>query len=367
MDKTKLTHKQREIMTRLAAVNVSDGSVNKDAVAEVLAPLLRALNLPALPIKWARDGLEAHALAAQTAETSAKQYLKLHAAGAFDELFERDSGPWKDVRDEAKTAAHGGALESLKTFMHGSPVLCSIPWRLYHGGLTGDRGRRTDPQQSPVWQASGDALEYAARACAECAWAHEFYEYYDMAEPGFRSYEIDDFVEEWFPFVDAYEAGLWLFWITEIEVIALARPILHLKDGELHSERGPAVHWPDGEEEYFVLNGAHVPREIVETPASELDPRLILRERNTEVRREIVRKIGIERVCDALGAECIDRAGNYELLLLDLQDGRHRPFLKMKNPSIGVYHIEGVAPECRTVAEALAWRNQSDVPPAMLT
>jgi hypothetical protein len=92
-----------------------------------------------------------------------------------------------------------------------------------------------------------------------------------------------------------------------------------------------------------------------------------LKERNVQVRREIVRKIGIERVCEALEAECLDRQGNYELLLLDLQDGRTRPFLKMKNPSIGVYHIEGVAPECRTVAEALAWRNQSDVPPTVLT
>jgi hypothetical protein len=39
----------------------------------------------------------------------------------------------------------------------------------------------------------------------------------------------------------------------------------------------------------------------------------------------------------------------------------------MKNPSVGVYHIEGVSPECQTVAEALAWRNQSDVPPSVLT
>jgi hypothetical protein len=94
---------------------------------------------------------------------------------------------------------------------------------------------------------------------------------------------------------------------------------------------------------------------------------MLLSELNTEVRREIVRKVGIERVCETLNAECIDRAGNYELLLLDLQDGRRRPFLKMKNPSVGVYHIEGVDPRCRTVAEALAWRNQSDVPPSVIT
>ena len=150
-------------------------------------------------------------------------------------------------------------------------------------------------------------------------------------------------------------------------MIALARPIVQVRGRQLHSDYGPAVRWPEGEEEYFMLNDVQVPREIVETPASELDPRLMLHERNAEVRREIVRKIGIERVCEGLDAKCIDSQGDYELLLLDLQDGRHRPYLKMKNPSIGVYHIEGVFPGCETVAEALAWRNQSDLPPSVLT
>jgi hypothetical protein len=175
------------------------------------------------------------------------------------------------------------------------------------------------------------------------------------------------FEEIWLPFVAAYEAGLWLCWISTSEIIALSRPKLRWAFGQLHSDDGPAVSWPGGEEQYFFLNGVHVPRELVESPANEIDPRILLSERNTEVRREIVRKVGIERVCAALNAQCVDRAGNYELLLLDLQDGRMRPFLKMKNPSVGVYHIEGVAPHCLTVAEALAWRNQSDVPPSALT
>jgi hypothetical protein len=54
-------------------------------------------------------------------------------------------------------------------------------------------------------------------------------------------------------------------------------------------------------------------------------------------------------------------------LLLNLGDGRNRPYLKMINPSIGTYHIEGVHPECKTVKEALIWRNQSEETPAVLT
>ncbi len=45
------------------------------------------------------------------------------------------------------------------------------------------------------------------------------------------------------------------------------------------------------------------------------------------------------------------------MLVLDLGDGRTRPYLKMLNPSIGVWHVEGVAPAVRTVQEALNFRN----------
>jgi len=63
----------------------------------------------------------------------------------------------------------------------------------------------------------------------------------------------------------------------------------------------------------------------------------------------------------------IDRKGDYELLLLDLGDGRRRPYLKMRNPSLGVYHIEGVHPDCSTVVEALRWRNGSDLEPELIS
>jgi hypothetical protein len=43
------------------------------------------------------------------------------------------------------------------------------------------------------------------------------------------------------------------------------------------------------------LNGVKVPKEIVMTPASELNPKLILTEKNVQVRREILRKIGLSR------------------------------------------------------------------------
>ena len=163
----------------------------------------------------------------------------------------------------------------------------------------------------------------------------------------------------------AKNAGWWLP-CENICFISERHNICNLKDGRIHCEDGPAIAYPDGFEIY-ALNGVRVPKEVVMTPAEELDPRILLKKKNAEVRREIVRKIGIERVCQRLGAQVLDKKGDYELLNLDLGDGRRRPYLKMKNPSIGVFHLEGVPPDIDTVEKALRWRNQTDEEPIILT
>jgi len=80
----------------------------------------------------------------------------------------------------------------------------------------------------------------------------------------------------------------------------------------------------------------------------------------------MVRKIGIDRICYKLGT-AIDKQGDYELLLIDIGDERKRPYLKMLNPSIGTWHVEGVHPHCKTVEQALNWRNQTEEKPEVLT
>jgi hypothetical protein len=347
---------QTEIWQRLSAVDLTSSAVSHDVIEPVLTEFVNALGLSARPIKWAKDGDDAQTLAFHAEASSTKEEVKNALDRVFNGKAERfGEGVWSGARDHARAAGHGRQLEVAASVVCRHGVLLSIPWRRYNQRLTGDRGWRTTPERT--WQAASDALEYAARAFAECKWAPK--RGHKERRP---SYE-----QLWLPFVDAYEAGLWRFWIAPSEVIALARPVFRLHGEQLHSDDGPALSWQEGNDQHFFLNDVHVPKELVLTPARELDPRLILRERNVGVRREIVRKIGIERICQVLGAQTLDSQGDYELLLLDLQDGRRRPFLKMKNPSVGIYHIEGVAPECHTVAEALAWRNQADVPPSVLT
>ena len=141
---------------------------------------------------------------------------------------------------------------------------------------------------------------------------------------------------------------------------------LQFKNDRLHNEKGMSVEFSDGWG-WYNLNGVVVSEELVMTPAKKLDVKLILHEKNAEVRREIVRKIGIERVCKELNAKCIDEHNGYELLMLDIGDNRKRPYLKMQNPSIGTWHIEGVPTGITTVRQALTWRNQNENKPIILT
>lgn len=148
--------------------------------------------------------------------------------------------------------------------------------------------------------------------------------------------------------------------------VSLRPAEVHWQGHLLHNENGPAVRYRDGFA-IWSLNGVTVSREIVETPPTEIDASLIYRERNVEVRREIVRKIGMEQLCLKLKARCLDREANYELLYLNAGDNRFWPYLKMTNPSTGAYHVEGVAPGIKTVREALAWRNGTAEKPVVLT
>lgn len=163
-----------------------------------------------------------------------------------------------------------------------------------------------------------------------------------------------------------------LFMIMPINsnIILVERPQISVNDrGLLHNESGPAIYFPKLKTGVYCTNGVKVTKDLVMKPAEELKADLILKTRNADVRREAVRKIGIERVLKDLGAKVIDKTedGVYELVNLDLGDNRWRPYLKMKNPSIDAWHIEGVGPNTRTVAQALQYRNGVDTPPQILT
>jgi hypothetical protein len=136
--------------------------------------------------------------------------------------------------------------------------------------------------------------------------------------------------------------------------------------GILHKDGGMAIKYPD-EWGIWCLNGVIVPQHIAESKDSDFKPEWFTKETNLEVRREVIRKFGVERVMEHLNAKVVDKDGDYELLELNLGGDITARALKMVNPSIGTYHIEFVTPQCDTVAKALAFRNGSDLTPDILT
>jgi len=143
--------------------------------------------------------------------------------------------------------------------------------------------------------------------------------------------------------------------------------------GQLHKDGGMALRYADGYGLYR-LNGVEVSEHIAVTPADQLDPKLIISEKNVEVRREILRKIGTERAVNALSTKTLhadtiligegtpfEREERYELLSINLGGGLETPALKMSNPSVNATHIEFVGRDCKTVQDALAFRMQQVV------
>ena len=55
-----------------------------------------------------------------------------------------------------------------------------------------------------------------------------------------------------FPMTEAFEAGLFLYWVRPREVVCVFQPALHVVDGELYRENGPAVEWASGERYWFL-------------------------------------------------------------------------------------------------------------------
>lgn len=177
---------------------------------------------------------------------------------------------------------------------------------------------------------------------------------------------LKEAIEKLFSWYKIGQPVQWLFAYAKTCFVSLRPSKMYWQNRRLHNDGGPAILYRDGAA-FYALHGVKVSRDIAETPAVELDARLIYKEKNAEVRREIVRKIGLERLCLNLNARCLDKQGDYELLLLKTGAKRSRPYLKMINPSTGNYHIEGVTPGITTVQEALAWRNGTKDIPVVLT
>ena len=139
--------------------------------------------------------------------------------------------------------------------------------------------------------------------------------------------------------------------------------------GRAHCATGPSHRWRDGFEIYH-LNGIRVPKWLVMTDAGKIDPMLALNEKNVDVQREIIRKIGAERMLKAVGAKTVDtfvdchtKGGNvYELKEL-LVGQISRKYLYYEHASVpGYWYAQAVPPNTKRAIHARAWILGMDSP-----
>ena len=132
----------------------------------------------------------------------------------------------------------------------------------------------------------------------------------------------------------------------------------------LHNEKSYAFK-KGGKASYYYFRGRDCPEWVVTCKAKDMEKRKTAFFRlNVEQRRVILERLGPKAIVRALGAKTIDTQGEYKLLEVDIpfQVGwgtRYRAckFLQMKNPSMDDYHLEGVDNKCKTVEDAIKWRN----------
>ena len=224
------------------------------------------------------------------------------------------------VRDSVRASVHASVLDSVLASVHAS-VRDSVLDRYYWWFGNG--------QHDAPW----------------CAYVNFFREAAGLTEQTDKA-EAHRLITESAGWFSPYTH---ICWITERH-----RRVCRNGRGQLHSHDGMAVEYPDGWG-VWAWNGVRVNEQIILAPNT-LTPKQIAKESNAQVRQVMVERVGIERVCQLFNAKSVDKQGTYELLVLDLGDGRTRPYLKMLNPSIGVWHVEGVHPSCDTVRKALNFR-----------
>ena len=132
---------------------------------------------------------------------------------------------------------------------------------------------------------------------------------------------------------------------------------IHVNErGQLNAQDKAAMLYRDTYALYY-SNGVKVTKEWAETKPESFTKEMIMKETNADIRRETIRKVGMDRLTKLLDYKVIDKKHGYELINFDVGDGRVRPWLKMVNPSIGTIHIEGVNPGTLSVEDAVKFRN----------
>ncbi len=131
--------------------------------------------------------------------------------------------------------------------------------------------------------------------------------------------------------------------------------------GQLHKDGSMALEYSDGYG-LWILNGISVPKWLVETKAEKINPKLALTETNADIQREIIRKVGAERILKCCNAKTLDdwndpnTGYNYKLMDMSIGERIRRKYLYFEHASMkGVFYAKPVPPETKKALHARAW------------
>jgi hypothetical protein len=287
------------IIQRLAAVDHCRRlMVDRLAVERALVEHFRRLGIEPLPVRWVND--------AEVGYLTCFQIAREAGRAAW-------SAAWNAAESAAWSAARSAAL--------------SAAWRAAESAAR-------SAAESAAWRAAESAARSAAESAAESR------------------------LGIWLPLVDAYEAGLWLFWVTAKEVIAVERPALRTLNDQLHCADGPAVAWPNGASYYF-WRGVQVSEPIVMQPET-LTAQQAIAERNAEVRRVIIERIGHERFLLEANAAPIHQDETGSLYRIPVMDDEPIVLVHVTNATLEPdgslkKYVLRVPPTMKRARQAVAW------------
>ncbi len=210
--------------------------------------------------------------------------------------------------------------------------------------------------RSAAYSAAYSAADSAARSAALSAAYSAADSAADSAAYSAADSAADSAVQGiWLPFVDAVEAGLWIYWVTAKETVIVPRPAILTSDGQLHADDRPAVSWPNGSQFWFI-RGVQVDEQIVMRPEMQ-NITAIRSESNTEIKRIRIERYRWEQYLDDVGAIVVDQRRNdieaTHEALMKTPDGE--TVLVAACPSTArVYNLE-VPPQIKTCEEAQNW------------
>lgn len=154
------------------------------------------------------------------------------------------------------------------------------------------------------------------------------------------------------------------------DIVAVSEPpVIYLKDaeGRFHAEDGAAIVYSDGASLFF-WHGVMVPRWVIKQP-QKINPHVIFSQGNTEIRRVMIERYGMERFLEKSEARLLNKSGMGELYEVGFwRDNTWARFVKVKNSTPepdGSYkhYVLQVHPDTLTAAEGVAWtfgfRNQN--------